>query len=150
MSQTYKLAKLRWDCGQSEVVVGKVEFLKVTQVEKAVVRLEWPIEPAVAQVQVNYLTTFCIACDPIPGTTIYIYLPRLHLWIRNTIVVIRKYPLFNKFLPQLQQSRALDTEAMMLIGSIRSTLRMRDEERKKGKEERQKLCHFPHAEKLND
>ena len=38
----------------------------------------------------------------------------------------------------------------MLIGSIRSTLRMRDEERKRGKEERQKLCHFPQAEKLND
>ena len=65
MSQTYKLAKLRWDCGQSEVVVGKVEFLKVTQAEEAAVRLERPIKPAVAQVQVNHLTTFCIACDPI-------------------------------------------------------------------------------------
>nr|POF12045.1 hypothetical protein CFP56_54032 [Quercus suber] len=70
MSQPYKLAKLRWDYGQSEVVVGKDEFLKVTYAEEAVVRLERPIKPAVAQVLVNHLTTFCITCDPIPGTII--------------------------------------------------------------------------------
>ena len=50
MSQPYKPAKLRWDCRQSEVVVGKVEFLKVTQAKKAAVRLERPIKPVVARV----------------------------------------------------------------------------------------------------
>ena len=48
MSQTYKLAKLRWDCGGREVIECKVELLKVTQVEEAAVRLQSPTKPAVA------------------------------------------------------------------------------------------------------
>ena len=98
MGQPYKLAKFRWDCGESEVVEGKVEFLKVTKTEETAVRVERPIKPTVAQVQANHLTILCIACDPILGTTITICLPRLHLWIRTIIViiVIRIIP-FNKF-----------------------------------------------------
>ena len=110
MRQPYKLAKFRWDCGGREVVGVKVEFPKVTQTEETAVRVEKPIKPTVAQVQANHLTILWIACDPIPGTTITIYLPRLHLWIR-TIIVIRViivtivlrifsiHSLFNKFLP---------------------------------------------------
>jgi hypothetical protein len=34
------------------------------------------------------VTILWIACDPIPGTTITICLPRLHLWIRTIIVIV--------------------------------------------------------------
>ena len=50
MRQTYKLAKFRWDCGESEVVGVKVEFPKVTQTEEGAVRVERPTKPAVAEV----------------------------------------------------------------------------------------------------
>ena len=51
MGQPYKLAKFRWDCGGGrEVVEGKVEFPKVTQIEETVVRVERPIKPTVGQV----------------------------------------------------------------------------------------------------
>ena len=93
------------------------------------------------------MTIFGIACYPISGTTISICLPRLHLWKRRiNIVVNRSSSLFNKFLPQLQQSRALVRKATMLRGSIWSSLRMWDEEQKRGKEKWQKWIHFPYAE----
>ena len=51
MHQPYKLAKFRWDCGRGrEVVEGKVEFLKVTQIEETAIRLERPIKLIVGQV----------------------------------------------------------------------------------------------------
>ena len=50
MGQPYKLAKFRWDCGESEVVEGKVEFSKMTQPEEGAVRVERPTKPAVAEV----------------------------------------------------------------------------------------------------
>ena len=51
MGQPYKLAKFRGDCGGGrEVVVGKVEFPKVTQIEETAVRLERPIKLTVGQV----------------------------------------------------------------------------------------------------
>ena len=49
MGQPHKLAKFRWDCGGREVVGVKVEFPKVTQIEEAVVRVESPIKPTIAQ-----------------------------------------------------------------------------------------------------
>ena len=50
MGQLYKLAKFRWDCGESEVVEGKVESPKVTQTEETAVRVERAIKPTVGQV----------------------------------------------------------------------------------------------------
>ena len=50
MGQPYKLAKFRWDSGESEVVEGKVEFSKVTQTEETAIRIERPIKPTIAQV----------------------------------------------------------------------------------------------------
>ena len=59
------------------------------------------------------MTILWIACDPIPGTTITICLPRLHLWIRTIpviieiIVIIEKSNTSNQHAISFEQTLAL-------------------------------------------
>ena len=106
------------------------------QLKQAAIRTQRPLKPAVGQVKAYYLTSFHVARNTIPGTTILFFFPKLHLririWLRKIIVVrisiAGTYIIIMtevgflkwKLLFELQQSSALVREAFECRGSGRN------------------------------
>ena len=107
--QPRKKAEFRWDLREIEVVISKIQPLKMNKAEKAAVGDHRTIETAATEVKANHMTSVLIAFNTIPGAAISVHpflFPRCNLRISKRIIpaIIHVYV---KAFFELQQGRAL-------------------------------------------
>lgn len=70
MRKTHKPAKLRMKMGAREIVreiiVRKVEHLKVSKMEKGTIRMEYTLKAFTAKVKANHMTRYGVTRDTMP------------------------------------------------------------------------------------
>ena len=75
MHQIGKLAKLRRDIGEVEIVVREDELLKMMQREERIIGMQGSVKHAEREVQFSHLPGFHITSDPIPQAAICTVFP---------------------------------------------------------------------------
>ena len=83
MSQTLKLAKLRWKQGVIEAIPSEIQPLEMAKKEEATVGMNGAFKLAATKVEANDMACCFVTLDPIPTTTLLILHPRGCLWRRT-------------------------------------------------------------------
>jgi hypothetical protein len=88
MSQTLKLAKLRWKGGVIEVISSEIQPPEMAKKEEATVGMNGAIKPAASKVEANDMACCFVTLDPIPTTALLILHPRGCRWRRTFTHII--------------------------------------------------------------
>ena len=83
MSQSLKVAKLKRNYKEIEVVPSEIQGPEMGKKEEGTVGMNRAIKPAATEVKANNMACGFVTDDAIPSTAVPILLPRGCLWIRN-------------------------------------------------------------------
>ncbi|GKV44521.1 hypothetical protein SLEP1_g51697 [Rubroshorea leprosula] len=73
--QSSKQTDFWWNLGKPKIIQGKIEALQVSEEEKSAVGRKGAIKETAAEIKGNYMACDIITANPIPGTTVYTFLP---------------------------------------------------------------------------
>ena len=104
MSQTLKVANLRRNSGEIEVIVSEVQPPEIGQKKQGTVGKKVAKKPAGSKVQANHMAFVFVTLDPIPIATMLILLPAGCFRIRR---IIGRSRFFKRNRPiKMEKSRA--------------------------------------------
>ena len=109
MRHVCKPTKLRWNCGEIEIVVSEIEFLEMAKRENGAIGMDGTFEATATEVDADHMTCHLITRDPIPPTTIYAVFPIIHLRIIGHSIYFTNITIIKngKGVLELEQSRGL-------------------------------------------